>query len=262
MENNKRLKEEFVAWIRNYFDKSGDGKTKALIGISGGKDSAVVAAGCVAALGKERVVGIMMPNSVQSDIADSQRICEFLGIQNYTINIGETYNALTNEILSKISADCHTNGDEHLTPQYKTNTPSRLRMATLYGTAALLGNCRISNNGNLSERLMGYFTIWGDGAGDFAPLAYLYVSEVVQLGKDLGLPDSFVEKAPSDGMSGKTDEENLGFTYEDVEKVHRSMRKEESFQVADKAKIEARINSMSWKAQLLNLPCFVPTDKR
>lgn len=247
----RTLKDEMVAWIKDYFAKNGDKETKALIGISGGKDSTVVAAACVAALGKERVVGVMMPNGVQTDIADSKRVCEFLGIKNYEINIKGAYDALAQEISGK--TNCET------TPQFKTNTPSRLRMATLYGVAALIGNCRISNNGNKSERLMGYFTIWGDGAGDFAPLANLYVSDVVRLGIELGLPEELVKKAPSDGMCGMTDEDNLGFTYAEVERVARGCYDEVNPETA--RKIQKKINGMSWKCKLLNLPCFVPEQK-
>lgn len=247
----KRIKDEMVAWIRDYFAKNGDKDTKALIGISGGKDSSVVAAACVEALGKERVVGVMMPNGVQSDISDSKQLIEFLGIKSYEVNIQNAYKGLSDEITGKIGAD--------LTAQFKTNTPSRLRMATLYGVAAIIGNCRISNNGNLSECLMGYFTLWGDGAGDFAPLANLYVNDVINLGLELGLPEHFVRKAPSDGMCGKTDEENLGFTYADVEKVARGRFNEVESGVAQK--IEQKIKGMSWKTRLLNLPKFVPSQK-
>ena len=247
----RRIKDEMVAWIRDYFAKNGDKDTKALIGISGGKDSSVVAAACVAALGKERVVGVMMPNGVQSDIADSKQLIEFLGIKSYEININDAYVGISNEIMRK------TGGE--LTPQFKTNTPSRLRMATLHGVAATIGNCRISNNGNLSECLMGYFTLWGDGAGDFAPLANLFVNDVINLGLELGLPEKFVKKAPSDGMCGKTDEENLGFTYADVERVARGKFDEVDPAVAQK--IEQKIKGMSWKTKLLNLPKFVPSQK-
>lgn len=247
----QKVKEEIIEWIRDYFKNNGGSQTKALIGISGGKDSSVVAAACVAALGKERVIGVMMPNGVQPDISDSQKLCDFLGIEHYTINIEEAYTGLSKEIAEKTGKE--------FSAQYKTNTPSRLRMSTLYGMAALLGDCRISCNGNLSERLMGYFTIWGDGAGDFAPLAHLYVSEVVALGKELGLPSDLAEKIPSDGMSGKSDEENFGFTYEQVEMVHKGIT--ENIDPATVEKIEKRISSMSWKAKLLNLPCFIPSIK-
>lgn len=247
----KKIKDEIVAWVKDYFAKNGDSETKALIGISGGKDSTVVAAVCVEALGKDRVVGVLMPNGVQTDIADSKRVCDFLGIKSYEINLKEGYDALAQEISSKTGCE--------LSSQFKTNTPSRLRMTTLYGVAALIGNCRISNNGNLSERLIGYFTIWGDGAGDFAPLANLYVSDVVNLGIELGLPEDLVRKVPSDGMCGKTDEDNLGFSYADIEKVSRGLYNDVEPEIA--AKIKNKINGISWKCKLLNLPCFVPSQK-
>ena len=243
------IKEQAISWVKEYFEKNGNPNTKAIIGISGGKDSSVVAALCCAALGKDRVIGVMMPNGVQSDIADSIKLCNFLGIKNYTVNIGSAYQALTAEIKSVTNT-------ENTTPQFNTNTPSRLRMSTLYGIAALDGNARISCNGNYSERLAGYFTIWGDGAGDFAPLANLFVDEVMQLGIDLGLPEDLCVKAPADGMSGKTDEDNLGFTYAELKKVATGNESEVD---ADKVeKIKAKLKALDFKRKLLNLPCFEP----
>ena len=243
------IKDQAIQWIKEYFEKNGNSETKAIIGISGGKDSSVVAALCCAALGKERVIGVMMPNGVQSDIADSIKLCDFLGIKNYTVNIGSAYEALSNEIKSVTNT-------ENTTPQFNTNTPSRLRMTTLYGIAALEGNARISCNGNYSERLSGYFTIWGDGAGDFAPLANLFVDEVVQLGLDLGLPRELCVKTPADGMSGKTDEDNLGFSYEELKKV--ATGKESQVDVEIATKIKAKLSALDFKRKLLNLPCFEP----
>ena len=243
------IKEQAIQWIKDYFEKNGNSETKAIIGISGGKDSSVVAALCCAALGKERVIGVMMPNGVQSDIADSIKLCNFLGIKNYTVNIGSAYEALSKEIKTVTQT-------ENTTPQFNTNTPSRLRMSTLYGIAALDGNARISCNGNYSERLAGYFTIWGDGAGDFAPLANLFVDEVVQLGLDLGLPEDLCVKAPADGMSGKTDEDNLGFTYAELKKVATGNEAEVE---PDKVqKIKTKLKNLEFKRKLLNLPCFEP----
>ena len=247
------LKDEAINWVRNYFEKNGNPQTKAVIGISGGKDSSTVSALCCAALGKERVIGVMMPNGIQSDIEDSKKLCAFLGIKNYTVNIQDAYNGLTRSIKDSLGAD-------DVPPQYKTNTPARLRMATLYGIAAMEGNARVSNNGNLSERLAGYFTLWGDGAGDFAALANLYVDEVVELGISLGLPEELCHKAPTDGMSGKTDEDNLGFTYADLRAVA-----EGKTDGMDKSKAEAiqkRIDGMAFKKDLLNLPCFVPSHRK
>lgn len=247
------LKDEAIEWVRNYFEKNGNPQTKAVIGISGGKDSSTVSALCCASLGKDRVIGVMMPNGVQSDIEDSEKLCSFLGIKNYTVNIQNAYNGLTRAIKDSVGVDD--------TPaQYNTNTPARLRMATLYGIAALEGNARVSNNGNLSERLAGYFTLWGDGAGDFAPLANLYVDEVVELGLSLGLPEELCHKAPTDGMSGKTDEDNLGFTYADLRAVAEG--KTDGIDSAKTEAIKKRINMMDFKKQLLNIPCFLPSIRK
>ena len=260
MKDSKSIKDQAIEWVKDYFAKNGNENTKAIIGISGGKDSSTVAALCCAALGKDRVIGVMMPNGIQSDIEDSKKLCAFLGIKNYTVNIEDAYQGLSASILESVNGV----GEEtslnskivQLTPQYKTNTPSRLRMATLYGIAALDGNARISCNGNLSERLAGYFTIWGDGAGDFAPLANLFVDEVVQLGKDLGLPPELCDKAPSDGMSGKTDEDNLGFTYDELKAV--ATGKTDGIPAEKVQIIQKRINALDFKKKLLNLPCFIP----
>ena len=193
-----------------------------------------------------------MPNGVQADIEDSKKICKFLGIKNYTVNIEDAYRGLTCELKKALGIG--------VTPaQYNTNTPARLRMATLYSIAAIEGNCRVSNNGNKSECTVGYFTLWGDGAGDFAPLANLYVSEVIKLGLALGLPEEFVKKAPSDGMSGMTDEDKLGFTYADLEKVARG--KTEKMDPAVVKKIKAQIKATSFKKKLLNIPQFKPSTK-
>lgn len=243
------IKEQAIAWVKDYFEKNGNSQTKAVIGISGGKDSSTVAALCCAALGKDRVIGVMMPNGVQADIEDSKRLCAFLGIKSYTVNIADAYKGITDQIKASL-------GVEETPPQYNTNTPARLRMVTLYSVAAIEGNCRVSNNGNLSERLAGYFTLWGDGAGDFAPLANLYVSQVIQLGKELGLPDDLTQKAPSDGMSGMTDEEKLGFTYDQLEKVARGKTEGLAPEVVEK--IQKQIKAMAFKKELLNLPNFMP----
>ena len=243
------IKSEAIAWVKDYFAKNGNSETKAVIGISGGKDSATVAALCCAALGKDRVIGVMMPNGVQADIEDSKKICKFLGIKNYTVNIEDAYRGLTCELKKAVGVGVTP-------PQYNTNTPARLRMATLYSIAAIEGNCRVSNNGNKSECMAGYFTLWGDGAGDFAPLANLYVSQVIQLGKDLGLPTELVEKAPSDGMSGMTDEQKLGFTYDQLEKVAEGKTDGIAPEIVEK--IQKQLKGMAFKKELLNLPKFMP----
>ncbi|MCR5613707.1 NAD(+) synthase [Treponema sp.] len=255
------LKEEAIKWVKDYFAQNGNESTKAVIGISGGKDSSTVAALCCAALGKERVVGILMPNGIQKDINDSKKLCEFLGIENYTVNIEGAYKGLSDSVKTALASGSTADADGKVeTPeQFNTNTPARLRMATLYGVAATLGNARISCNGNLSERLAGFFTLWGDGAGDFAPLAYLFVSEVVELGRQLGLPEELICKAPSDGMCGMTDEQKLGFTYAELEKVARKQEAQVEPQTVEK--IKSRFDALAFKRRLLNIPSFIPSDK-
>ncbi|MBR5934266.1 MAG: NAD(+) synthase [Treponema sp.] len=246
------LKDEAVKWVKDYFAQNGNEETKAVIGISGGKDSSTVAALCCEALGKDRVIGVLMPNGVQKDIDDSKKLCSFLGIKNYTVNIADSYKGVSESVKNALEINS--------TPeQFNTNTPARLRMVTLYGVAAAIGNCRISCNGNLSERLAGFFTLWGDGAGDFAPLAYLFVNEVIELGRQLGLPEELVIKAPSDGMCGMTDEDKLGFTYVQLEKVARGNI--DSVDSQTLKKIKSRFDALSFKRRLLNIPSFIPSDK-
>lgn len=207
MFDSKKVKNELVQWIRNWFDENGQ-DCNAVIGISGGKDSTVAAALCVEALGKDRVIGVLMPNGVQSDIEDSQRVCSLLGIKNYTINIGETAAALREEI---------GNAGVFTTEQARINLPPRLRMATLFAVAQSL-NGRVCCNSNLSERYIGYFTFGGDNIGSFAPLANLTVTEVINIGDALGLPYDLVHKTPSDGLCGKSDEENIGISYDALDR--------------------------------------------
>jgi NAD+ synthase len=204
----KRI-DNIVKWIRTQVPEGG----KTVLGISGGKDSTIAAALCVKALGAENVVGVMMPNGVQHDIEDSIDVCHYLGIINMTINIGSTVNTLCREIDEEYDYDkCCINN-----PMIKTNLPARIRMTTLYAVAALYPNSRVVNTCNLSEDFVGYSTKYGDAAGDFSPLGDLTVREILAIGDALGLPYSLVHKAPSDGMCGKTDEDNLGFTYEQLD---------------------------------------------
>ena len=200
--------QHIVDEIKHYFVKNGNENTKAVIGISGGKDSTIAAALLVRALGPDRVVGVMMPESVQTDIDDSRKVCENLGIQSFEIDIGPTC-----EKLYKYFQDC-TFGELMVNPQIRTNTPARIRMTTLYMVAAAVGG-RVINTGNASELYVGYTTKYGDLAGDFAILRDYYVRDVYAIGDVLTeLPYELVHKTPGDGMSGKTDEDNMGFTYE------------------------------------------------
>jgi NAD+ synthase len=210
---------ECINWIKEYFKDNPDGK--AIIGISGGKDSTIAAALCVEALGADRVIGVMMPNGVQSDINDSIAVIKLLGIEPLNININQAYEGLVAGMTIGIDEGFapldETFAFIDSNPMIKTNLPARLRMATLYAVAALYPNSRVVNTCNRSEDYVGYSTKFGDAAGDFSPLGNLTVREVLEIGDELGLPKHLVHKAPSDGMCGKTDEDNLGFTYEQLD---------------------------------------------
>lgn len=193
-----------VDHIRHYFANNGTPETKAVIGISGGKDSTVAAALLVRALGRNRVIGVLMPQDHQADLDDSYAVCTALNIPHYCINIGPTCDELFKDFVAT--------GME-LTPQINTNAPARIRMNVLYMVAAAVGG-RVINTGNASEFYVGYTTKYGDLAGDYAILRDYHVEEVYAIGDALEeLPAHLVHKAPTDGMSGKTDEDNMGFTY-------------------------------------------------
>ena len=191
-----------VEWIRDWFRDNGDG-CNCVVGLSGGKDSTVVAALCVQALGKDRVIGVSMPNIHQDDIQDAYDAAEFLGIQCYTIPITLPVADIQNQI---------THAGIELTKQLCTNLPARIRMTTLYAMAQAL-NGRVANTCNLSEDYIGWATRWGDSVGDFCPISQYTVTEVIEIGRVLGLPEHLITKAPADGLTGKTDEANFGFTY-------------------------------------------------
>lgn len=200
----KKTKDECVQWIRDWFEKNGK-DCKAVIGISGGKDSTIAAALCVEALGKDKVLGIRMPDYEQDDIEEAIRICEYLDIESYTVNIGFAASELKKSV--RIGT-----GMKELSSQTEINLPPRIRMATLYAISQSV-NGRVVNTCNKSEDWVGYATKYGDAAGDFSPLSNLLVSEVKAIGYELGLPMWMIEKTPSDGLCGKSDEDNLGFTY-------------------------------------------------
>lgn len=214
--NERKVTKELLLWLKSWFEVNGKG-CNAILGISGGKDSTVAAALCVKALGKDRVIGIMMPNGEQKDISDSIRVCNLLDIRNITINIKDTVDAETKLLLAGAKAL----GKEELTNQTIINLPPRIRMATLYGIGQTM-NGRVINTCNLSEDWVGYSTRYGDSAGDVAPLARLTVDEVRKVGLELGLPYDLVYKTPADGLCGKTDEDNLGFTYAVLDKYLRT----------------------------------------
>lgn len=202
-----------IKWIRDYFVDNGDSNTKAIIGISGGKDSTIAAALLVRALGPDRVIGVLMPNGKQKDIDDAIQVCKILNIEYYNVNIDFVCKELYGAIDGSISWDLTVANDSTIA----TNTPARIRMTVLYAIAALRHG-RVCNTGNRSELYIGYTTKYGDLAGDFALLKEYTVSEVLKLGEALTeLPRELVFKTPADGMSGLSDEDNLGFTYQQVD---------------------------------------------
>jgi len=208
--NPEKVKNDCVLWIRDFFEKNGR-DCVAVVGISGGKDSSVVAALCVEALGRERVIGVLMPCGEQHDIDCSELLVHHLGIKHYVVNIKDTVEALKNSLPE----------DLPLTEQTLNNIPPRVRMTTLYAVSQSV-NGRVANTCNLSEDWVGYSTRYGDSVGDFSPLSRLTVQEVKEIGHLLGLPRELVEKTPIDGLCGKTDEENLGFTYAELDRYIRT----------------------------------------
>ena len=210
MFNAEKVKNDCVNWIRKFFEENGR-DCRAIVGISGGKDSSVTAALCKEALGADRVIGVLMPNGEQSDIDCAKKLVNHLGIKHYIVNVKGAVDALTAALPREMDISVQTT----------TNVPPRVRMAVLYAVGQS-SNGRVANTCNLSEDWVGYATRHGDAAGDFSPLAHLTVAEVKEIGRVLGVPEDLVEKAPSDGLCGKTDEDNLGFTYAVLDKYIRT----------------------------------------
>ena len=222
----EKITKDIVQWIRDWFERNGKG-CNAIVGISGGKDSSVVAALCAEALGKDRVIGVLMPNGEQHDIDMSRLLVEHLGIRHYVINIKNGYDGLLGEITDKLGS---------VSRDTTINLAPRLRMATLYAVGQS-NNGRVANTCNLSEDWVGYSTRYGDNAGDFSPLSMLCVREVKAVGRVLGLPEVLIEKVPIDGLCGQTDEEKLGFAYETLDHYIREG-------VCEDAETKARIDHL------------------
>ena len=238
----QKVKNDCISWIRDFFRENGP-DCNAVVGISGGKDSSIAAALCVEALGKDRVIGVLMPKGEQPDIDMAYMLVNHLGIRHYEINIQDAFAG----VLSAMPQDLS------LTEQTKNNLPPRIRMSTLYAVSQSV-NGRVVNTCNLSEDWVGYSTRYGDAAGDFSPLCNLTVTEVKQIGHVLGLPAELVEKTPIDGLCGKTDEENLGFTYAELDTYIRTG------QIQDPVKkdmIDRRHQANLFKLQLM--PSFKPS---
>lgn len=247
-----QTKDEIVSWLRAFFAHAcPDGW--AVVGISGGKDSSVTAALCAEALGRDRVMGVLMPRGVQSDIDDARMLVVTLGIRHITVNIGKAADALQSALVASGELML-ANGGAGLSKDTKINLPARIRMTTLYAVAqSLPGGALVLNTCNKSEDWVGYATKFGDGAGDVSPLGNLLVEEVRQLGAVLGLPDALVHKTPTDGLSGQTDEDKLGFTYEVLD---RYIATGEIDDVAVKDRIDALHAANLHK--LMPMPTFQP----
>ncbi len=237
----KKVTEQCVQWIRDFFEANGK-DCNAVVGISGGKDSSVAAALCVEALGKDRVVGVLMPCGEQHDIDAAYSLVNHLGIKHYEVNIKDAVEGVKSAIPKELE----------LTSQSLTNLPARIRMTTLYAVSQSV-NGRVVNTCNLSEDWVGYSTRYGDAAGDFSPMCHLTVTEVKEIGRYLGLPSALVDKTPIDGLSGKTDEDNLGFTYATLD---RYIRTGEIDDEETKAMIDRRHKANLFKLELM--PQFRP----
>lgn len=233
--------QNMITEIKKYFVQNGGETTKAIIGISGGKDSTIAAALLVRALGAENVFGVLMPCREQTDIADSYKVVEYLHIPHVEVNIGQAMEQLTEAIPGGLFGKNEV---------YYTNTPARLRMTTLYGIAALVGG-RVVHTGNASEMYVGYTTKFGDMAGDFSIFYDFYVREILAIGDALNLPAELVHKAPGDGMTGKTDEDNFGFTYEVLD-AYLLDNETPSYEVL--RLIEERHKRNAHKMRMLNIP--------
>ena len=236
-----KVKNECVQWIRDFFEENGKG-CNAVIGVSSGKDSSIAAALCVEALGKDRVIGVLMPQGVQHDIDKAYMLVNHLGIKHYEINVKGAIDAIIAAMPEGMP----------LSEQSKVNLPPRIRMSTLYAVSQS-HNGRVVNTCNLSEDWVGYSTRYGDAAGDFSPLSNLTVTEIKQIGHLLDLPAELVEKVPIDGLCGKTDEENLGFTYAELDVYIRTGVIEDQDK---KALIDRKHKANLFKLQLM--PSFKP----
>ena len=244
MFNAEKVKNECVEWIKNFFHENGEG-CNAVVGISGGKDSSVAAALCVEALGKDRVIGVLMPCGKQHDIDMAHLLVNHLGIKHYVVNIKDAVDGILNNLPK----------DMPISEQTKINISPRIRMTTLYAVSQS-NNGRVCNTCNLSEDWVGYSTRYGDAAGDFSPMSNLTVTEVKEIGRILGLPNELVDKTPIDGLCGKTDEENLGFTYAELDVYIRTGKIENA---EHKESIDRKHKNNLFKLQLM--PSFKPTTE-
>ena len=241
MFNAEKVKNECVQWIKDFFENNGK-DCNAVVGISGGKDSSIASALCVEALGKDRVIGVLMPQGIQHDIDKAYELVNHLGIRHYEVNIKDAVKGILDNLPEGLEVSAQT----------VQNIPPRVRMTTLYALSQSV-NGRVCNTCNLSEDWVGYSTRYGDSVGDFSPLSHLTVTEVKEIGHLLGLPADLVEKTPIDGLCGKTDEENLGFTYAELDIYIRTGKIEDQ---SKKELIDRKHKANLFKLELM--PSFKP----
>ena len=243
-----KVTNELIEWIKDWYEKNGKG-CNAVIGISGGKDSTICAALCVEALGKDRVIGVLMPNGIQADIGDSIRVCKYLDIKYVTLNIANAVEAELSELV-KMENDFGV----QISEQTKINLPPRIRMATLYSVSQSM-NGRVINTCNLSENVCSFSTLYGDHAGDVSPLDKLTVTEIKQVGHHLALPFDLVEKTPFDGLCGKSDEETFGFSYGTLDEFIRTGKGENK---GIEKEILNRYQRGKFKTEVVQIPHYEP----
>lgn len=217
IEDVKKVEQWIKGYVASAYAKG------VVLGMSGGKDSLIVAKLCINALGKENVVGVIMPNGEMIDYTDAKTTCELLDIKHFVVDINESYSNIINSTKNIVN-----NLGVELSSVSTINTAPRIRMTTLYSIAGSL-NYLVANTSNLSEAMTGYTTKWGDNVGDFAPLANFTKTEVCEMGLLLGLPEYLVVKTPSDGLSGKSDEDKMGITYDELDTYIRTGKKGEKY---------------------------------
>lgn len=235
----KELTQKVVDWTGDFFKTVG--KTDAVLGISGGKDSSVVAAICVTALGKEHVHGVLLPCGIQKDISCSYQLVDHLGID---------YDVQDIETLVKESLALVPGADKSY--DAKTNAPARIRMNQIMVTAQTHG-WLMANTCQRNEECVGFSSIWGDSCGSFSPLGLLTVDEVIEIGDDLGLPYELTHKVPIDGLQPLSDEEKLGFSYKELSDLIRKGIRGEHYDL-----IMQKFYANKFKLEMIKIQKFDP----
>ena len=226
------LKNKIVEWIRDYYRTNN--LKGAVLGVSGGKDSAVVAGLMSEAIGPENVVGLTLPcHSRQMDADGAKLVADHFGFELLNVDLTDVCDLFESNIdkLGDFTAEQRSDSSINLKP--------RLRMSTVYYMAALLSKVKggtyiVPGTSNACELYVGYFTKGGDSVFDIAPIYNLTVDEVIGVGEALGVPEEVLYRVPDDGLSGKSDEEKMGVKYADIS----SLIKGEEVDELEREKIE------------------------